>query len=230
MSNKYYFCIQNTLLKIMEHLIDHQDLSYKAYLQIKAMILNGEIKPDEKIPQEKLAKQLGISRMPLHRAFQMLENELLVENKPRRGIFVKIIDLNEIADAFECRLAIEGIAAKRAAGSITQTEIEDLRHLFEPFTSDPKKTDLHQYQEADHLFHNKIIKLSNNSILRRMEILGNILIHTYRLGLIRPPIETLPEHFAIIDALGQHNGTLAEKLIREHFALSRDVILNQINS
>lgn len=214
----------------MEYQIEYQDLSYKAYKQIKAMILGGEIKPGEKLPQEKLATQLGISRMPLHKAFQMLENELLVESLPRRGIFVKEIDLEEIADAFECREAIEGVAAKRVAGFIDNESIDTLQHLFDPFIDHPNKADLLKYQEADHLFHNTIIKLSNNRILLRMEMLGNILIHTYRRGLVRPPEDTLSEHFAIIEAFRQHNGILAESLIRNHFSLSRDVVINQINN
>ena len=61
-----------------------------------------------------------------------------------------------------------------------------------------------------------------------MEMLGNILIHTYRRGLIRPPSETLPEHFAIIEALRPGDGLLAEKLIRKHFSKSRKVVLRQI--
>jgi len=74
------------------------------------MILAGELKPGEKLPQEKIAEQLGVSRMPLHKAFVMLEDEFLVESIPRRGIFIRKPDIQEIIDAFECREGLEGIA------------------------------------------------------------------------------------------------------------------------
>jgi len=210
--------------------IDHPDLSHKAYLQIKSMILRNEFKPGEKLAQEQLAYNLGISRMPLHKAFQMLENEMLVESVPRRGIFVKKVNLLEIADAFECREAIEGIAARRVAESINKTELEQLFELFSPFASDPANADLIKYQEADNTFHNLIISYSNNKVLARMEVLANILVQTYRTGLVRPPEHTFPEHMAIIEALKSKNGELAEQLIRKHFALSREVILSEYYS
>lgn len=213
----------------MNYKIEYQDLSFMAYQQIKSMILREYIKPGEKIVQEDIAKQLGISRMPLHKAFQMLENELLVENKPRKGIYVKEVDLFELADAFECREAIEGIAVKRLATSITEEEVDKLYSFFEPFTKDTDNADLIKYQEADQQFHTMIINLCNNQILRKMEMLGNILFHTYRRGLIRPPSETLQEHFAIINSLRQRNGNESERLIREHFALSRRLVLEKIN-
>jgi len=212
----------------MNYIIDYQDLSYKAYEQIKAMILTGEIKPGEKLIQELIASQLGISRMPLHKAFQMLENDMLVENQPRRGIYVREINLAEIADAFECREAIEGVAGKRAAERITVKDIELLNGFFKPFRSDPLNADLLKYQDADRNFHNMIIRISGNRILARMEMLSNILSNTYRKGLIRPPVETLPEHLEIIDALANHDGELAERLLKKHFALSRQVVLNEL--
>ena len=69
----------------MEKTIEYYDLSLQAYKRIKDMIINDELRGGEKIIQEKLAVELGVSRMPLHKAFQMLENELLVESLPQIG-------------------------------------------------------------------------------------------------------------------------------------------------
>jgi DNA-binding GntR family transcriptional regulator len=100
--------------------------------------------------------------------------------------------------------------------------------FFEPFKKDPKNADLIRYQEADRNFHNMIIRISSNRILARMEMLANILSNTYRRGLIRLPVETLPEHFAMIDAFRNHDGVMAEKLLRNHFDLSRKVVLHEL--
>lgn len=212
---------------ITGHQIEHHDLSYKAYHQLKAMILQGELIPGEKIRQEHIAAVLGISRMPLHKAFQMLEHELLVESIPRRGIYVKKIDFQEIADAFDCREAIEGIACQRLAETATKAELDILAGLFEPFKGISGKIDPLKYQEADHLFHSLLIEFTGNKILQRMEVLGNVLIRSYTQGLIRPPEITLSEHFDIIDALRARDGDLAEKLIRRHSSLSRKIVLEQ---
>ncbi|MBN2632287.1 MAG: GntR family transcriptional regulator [Bacteroidales bacterium] len=218
------------MISKINYQIEHQDLSQKAYHKLKEMILQEHFKAGEKITQEQIARELGISRMPLHKAFQMLESELLVELRPRRGYYIKEIDLEEIADAFECREAIEGIAARRAAELVTLKDIREMSDLFEPFSNNPSDADLIKYQEADHIFHNMIIKLSQNRILLHMEMLGNVLIHTYRRGLIRPPSETLHEHFAIIEALRRGDGKLSEALIRNHFIKSRKVVLQRIKN
>ncbi|MBP6610542.1 MAG: GntR family transcriptional regulator [Paludibacter sp.] len=201
----------------MDHQLEYYDLSFLAYKRIKEMILNNVLKPGDKIVQEKLAAELGVSRMPLHKAFQMLENELLVESVPRRGIFVSQFNLSEIKDAYECREAIEGVAARKAAEYINPEQISYLYSLFKPFESDLEKVDKLKYEEADKLFHKTLLELSNNKILQRMELFGNVITRTYQRGLTRTPQETYPEHISIIDAIATRNGDEAERLVRMHF-------------
>ena len=198
------------------HQVHYFDLSFQAYERLKEMILKDQLKPGEKLRQEKIAAQLGVSRTPLHKAFQMLENEFLVESVPRRGFFVKKLDLKQIYDAFECREAIEGLAARRLAKTIKKKDIETLRLLFEPFNDQNSVIEHEPYQRADREFHNTIIKLSGNQILLKLDVTGNILLRTYSKGLVREPKDTLQEHFAIIDALESHDGEMAEMLVKMH--------------
>jgi len=214
----------------MENQLEYYDLSLQAYKRIKEMILNEQLPAGEKIIQEKLAIELGVSRMPLHKAFQMLENELLVESIPRRGYFVKKFDVQEIIDAFECREAIEGVAARRAAENATPEQVDILYALFAPFSLNPENADLRQYEEADFQFHKSILQFSGNKVLQKMEMFGNILIKTYQRGLIRGPKETYSEHMAIIDAIARHDGEAAEKLLRLHFRQSQLKIQSKVRT
>jgi DNA-binding GntR family transcriptional regulator len=209
----------------MNQQIEYFDLSVLAYKRIKEMILKNELVAGEKIIQEKLAAELGVSRMPLHKAFQMLENELLVESIPRRGIFVSQFNLSEIKDAFECREAIEGVAARKAAELISMEKLNYLYSLFLPFKNNLLDVDLIKYEESDRLFHKALLEISDNKILQRMEIFGNIITKTYQRGLTRGPIETYQEHLGIIDAIAARNGDEAERLIRLHFRKSLEKFL-----
>lgn len=208
--------------------IEYYDLSFQAYRKIKSMILEDILPPGKKIIQEKLAEELGISRMPLHKAFQMLESEFLVEHVPRKGIFVKEVDLQEIADSFECRAAIEGLAARKAAENITTKEIQFLYTLFSPFANDPEKADLTKYQEADIAFHNSIMQISGNRILQKLEIFKNVIVRTYQRGLIRGPVETYQEHLSIIEAMSRNDAEKSEMMMKEHFRRSRDRIIERM--
>lgn len=206
--------------------IQFQDLSYEVYKRLKAMILANELMPGEQLKQEHIAARLGISRMPLHKAFQMLENEMLVENLPRRGFYVTRIDSKQLIDAFECREALEGVAVRRATQIITRDELSYLKSLFKPFVG-KVKIDEKKYIEADQEFHNSILRFSRNEILKKFEVISNITYRTYRGGLIRIPEVTLPEHLAIIDAIEKKDAELAEKLTREHSGKSQKCLIEK---
>ncbi|NJN34138.1 MAG: FCD domain-containing protein [Saprospiraceae bacterium] len=90
-----------------------------------------------------------------------------------------------------------------------------MKSLFKPFIG-KNNIDVKKYIEADQEFHNAILKLSGNTILKRFEILSNVTLRTYRGGLIRQPEETLNEHLGIIEAIEQGNSELAEERIRDH--------------
>jgi DNA-binding GntR family transcriptional regulator len=209
--------------------IQFQDLSYEVYKRLKAMILANELLPGEQLKQEHIAARLGISRMPLHKAFQMLENEMLVENLPRRGFYVTRIDNKQLIDAFECREALEGVAVRRATQIMTREELAYLKSLFKPFIG-KSKIDEKKYIESDQEFHNSILKFSRNEILKKFEVIGNITYRTYRGGLVRTPVETLPEHLAIIEAIEKKDAELAEKLTREHSAKSQECLIEKFTS
>ena len=213
----------------MDNQLEYFDLSFLAYKRLKEMILNNELKAGEKIGQEKIAAELGVSRMPLHKAFQMLENELLVESVPRRGIYVAHFNLSELKDAFECREAIEGVAARKAAQLIRAENLKYLYDLFLPFENNLQQVDMIQYEEADRKFHKALLEISKNKILQRMELFGNVITRTYQRGLRRSPVETYPEHIAIIDAIAAKDGDEAERLIRLHFRRTLDQFIEHQN-
>jgi len=195
--------------------IIREDLSSEVYKRLKEMILANEIHPGEKLKQEQIAAMFGISRMPLHKAFQMLEYEMLVENVPRRGFYVTVVDNTKLIDAFEVREALEGVAARRLAAVITKSEIDSLKSLFTPFAG-IMNIDIGKYGKADQEFHDTILKTCGNKILGKLEIISNITLQTYRGGLIRGPEETLEEHLAIIEAIEERDARKAEHLMREH--------------
>lgn len=207
--------------------IEYTDLSFLAYERIKEMILQGKLQPGEKLYQEKLAAKLGISRMPLHKAFQMLEDEFFLESKPRRGFFVRKTDIREIIEAFECREGLEGIAARRAALNMSEEQIYELKELVKPFIY-ARNIDMMNYQRNDQIFHEMIIQASNNSVLQKLNNIGNVLIRTFPKGIILPVAESVRDHLNIIKAISQRNPDEAEKLIRNHSKKAINILEKQL--
>jgi DNA-binding GntR family transcriptional regulator len=207
--------------------IQHQDLSYEIYKRLKSMILSNELTGGAKLKQEHIATLFGVSRMPLHRAFQMLENEMLIESVHRRGYFVTKVGIDQLIDSFECREALEGMAARRAARNITKDELKYLKSLFARFIG-TDEISIPDYLESDQEFHNMILKISGNKVISRLEFLGRNTIRTFRGGMLRPPQESLPEHLAIIAAFEKGDGDLAEKLVREHISKTMELLKKSI--
>ena len=208
--------------------MEHVELVDRIYLKVKQMIFDQVLEPGQKLIQEKLASELGVSRSPLLKALQRLESELLVEQIPRRGMYVKRVEIKEIRDIFQCRAVIEGLSAKLAAKNMTPQQVQMLKACFAPFLNQAH-IEVSEYAKADRLFHHQIMKWSENAVILRLEILNNIHLRAYQAGLLRPPSETLPEHFAIITALEQKDGKKAETLMRQHIERSLAAIEADIN-
>lgn len=205
-------------------MITHKDLSLLTYEKLKANILNGKLEPGEKLIQEKLAAELGVSRMPLHRAFQMLESEMLVEAKPRRGFYVRSVSLQTLVEAFECREVLEGLAARKIAESPNrQTTSNKLWDFFSRFENQ-EVIDVEAYRKADQKFHDALIDFANNEVLKRLNSFSHFLKQSYVFGLVRDARETIVEHKNICTAIAKGDAELAEKQIRLHASKSIEII------
>lgn len=203
-------------------MIEHSELSQPVYLQLKNMILTCELLPGQKIIQEKIARHLGVSRTPVLKALQMLEYEMLVESVPRRGMFVKHMDMREMIEIFDCRESLEGMAVNLLTEKRNPVAIQKLQKIFAPFLSG--EIDIHKYRIADAEFHQLIVDLCENTTLKKLYFFGNIYSKVVQAGLVRTPEETLPEHLKILKAIETGNGKLAEQALRQHIHNSRNLL------
>jgi DNA-binding GntR family transcriptional regulator len=213
-------------------IITSENLDQKAYQIIKDMIENRTLPPGQKIPQEKLAAELGISRTPLLGALKFLEQEKLIETRPRRGFFVRSFSMEEMVSIFEIREVLEGLSARRAAQSITNSQKMQLTKIFAPFTDLADITDYQAYSRADRKFHNYLAQISSreflNSILQTFNIVSLAYQYPTREGLIRSPNETITEHISIIEAICNRNPKAAEQRMRQHLRRTSTVLGKQI--
>ncbi len=200
---------------------EHENLDQKAYLLLKNMIIDRQLLPGDKIPQEKLAREMGISRTPLISAIKYLEHEKLVEAKPRRGYFVRFFTMQEMVGIFELREVLEGLAARRAAHHITDPQISRLNTFFQQFDPSADISDYKAYSKEDRSFHNFIIDVSAREFLKGILQTYNIISFSYQVvsseGLVRPPNETIHEHLSVIRAISDRDSDAAENLMRLHF-------------
>ncbi len=207
--------------------ISNDELGKQAYKRVKQMIVSKKLVPGQKIVQEQLAAQLGISRTPLRDALQMLEAESLVESIPRRGVVVRKFSNEEILEIYDCRIALEGAAIRLFVKEASDAAVGSLRELIMPFKVD-RPINENAYQKADSKFHDTIIKNCGNRFLYNLFQKGNLLTCIDSIGLVRAPEETLQEHMAIIEAIERRDVSAAVEGIQEHLEKSKRLILKNV--
>jgi DNA-binding GntR family transcriptional regulator len=199
---------------------EHENLDHKAYLILKNMIISRKLLPGDKIPQKKLAQDLGISRTPLVGALKYLEKEKLVEAIPRRGFFVRLFSKQEMISIFELREVLEGLAARRAAANITDGQIIKLRGFFKQFAKSKDIKDYKAYAKEDRRFHNFVTEVGSREFLKSILETYNIVSFSYQVvsseGLVRAPNYTIHEHLSIIEAISKRDPPAAEERMRHH--------------
>jgi DNA-binding GntR family transcriptional regulator len=207
---------------------EHENLDHKAYLILKDMIVDRKLLPGDRIHQEKLAHDLGISRTPLVSALKFLEKEKLVQSKPRRGFYVRLFSKEEMVSIFELREVLEGLAARRAALLITDRQIRTLNGFFDDFIDVQDIADLKAYAREDRRFHTFIIDIGSKEFLKSILETYNIMSFSYQRvaseGLVRSPNETIDEHRNLIHAVARRDPEAAEELMRLHFKKSIAVL------
>src|SRR5579863_5746797 len=93
----------------------HRTLADRAFGALHEAILAGHLAPGERLPIEELGVALGMSAMPIREALRRLDAAGLVENIPHRGARVTQLSLEDLAEVYEARLALEPLAVARAA-------------------------------------------------------------------------------------------------------------------
>ena len=88
----------------------------QTYDYVRSQIINLGFKPGEFITDAQIAEKLTISRTPVREAFQRLEKEGLLVNEARKGWRVYMLDLEDINEIFDLKIAIECMLVKKAAG------------------------------------------------------------------------------------------------------------------
>lgn len=214
--------------------VEHENLDQKAYQILKTMIMDRQLLPGEKIPQEKLAEDLGISRTPLINALKFLEKEKLVQSIPRRGFFMRTFTQKEMISIFELREVLEGLAARKAAQKITDNQIVQLGKFFKQFAGDKDIDDIRAYAREDRRFHKFLLDIGAKEFLKSILETYNVISYSYQVvspeGLVRHPRETIREHRAMIDAIAGRDAEAAENLMRRHFQKSRAVLQESLKT
>jgi GntR family transcriptional regulator, rspAB operon transcriptional repressor len=201
-----------------------------AHDRIKDLILTGALPPGSFLSERNLARDLGMSKTPIRFAIERLALEGFVAVSPRQGIVVRGIRLDEAADQFEIRIAIECHTVRRLAGRLTADQVRALEENLDAHSVAADARDFARARELDTDFHLLLSGfLGNREIQRVMERLREKLIRAISAVLQRQSqrmSESNAEHRSIVAALLAGDGEEAARRMEGHLEVGRRAMVS----
>ena len=142
--------------------------SERAYSEIRRRLLQGDYAPGVRLSESELSAVCGVSRTPVREALRRLALECFVRIEPNRGAFVIDWSREDIADMFEMRAMLEGLAARKAASKATALQIQQMTDIIDKIDKLAKKNSknmMSSFLELNRKFHDVVFSASGLSLI-----------------------------------------------------------------
>src|SRR6266511_5954849 len=197
---------------------------------IRQAIIGGSLKPGQRLKEEELARELGISRTPVREALLMLQAEGLVDAAPNRGAAVRAHDAVDLDDLYQLRELLEGYAARRAASRITLERVASFWASCDRFDT-ISDGDVRELVKENLLFHNAILEAAASARAASMvrKVIELPLVYKSYIW-YSPDQKRISAHYhrQITKALEVGDAERAELVMKEHVYEGRDILVAHV--
>lgn len=210
---------------------DHEKASWtKAYEWIRDAIESGELEMGTPLPENLLAKEIGVSRTPIREALRSLEQDGYVKIIPQKGAFVSEISLEDLKEIYDIRKFLEPFAALSAVNRIPDGEIDEMERGWKALkrAALAGEVSLSKVSEMDLLLHMTITKYATNKRIGAIITTYHAQIQRFQklsaqsLANIH---ETIGQHVEILEKLRERDARGLSSLLYEHIAKSESNIM-----
>lgn len=200
-------------------------LADRLYETLRRRIVLGELPPGSRLPEQRLADELEVSRIPLREAMSRLATDSLITASPRRSAIVSSWSASDVHDLFDARLALETAAAVRAAQR--SAGLEALDRALRRSEVELRAGDELAFAEANVRFHLALVAAAGNPVLNGlMRTVSARMTWLFYLTQARDHETACREHAAIVEAVRTGQVRLAESLAYAHIEAGRQPSLD----
>lgn len=199
--------------------IKRQSLYESLVAPLRDMILRGELRPGDKVPEEQLCERFGVSRTPIREALKVLASEGVLQIVPHRGAVVAGITEDKINEVFPIMAALEHLAGTLACARATGADVARIRGLHDEMMAFYRAGDEPGYLVRNRLIHEGFVEVAGNATLQSFyqQLLARI--HLCRFVLRKTPehwLRAMAEHEQMIAAFEARDGERLAALLDQH--------------
>ena len=195
----------------------HEPLSKVVADALRGAIISGRYKPQERLVEDRISEELGVSRVPVREALKALAGEGIVDLRPRRGAWVTAISADVARELVEVRATLEGMNARLAARHHENAIVEQLKQVLARGNAAAEKGITGELVGLNSEFHDLLARAGSNSVL--FDIMRSLRDRTnlvFAANSAPRAKEDWKEHSTILSAVISGDEQLAELLATRH--------------
>ncbi len=208
----------------------------KAYAAIYQALTAGKLRPGEHLAEERLAREIGVSRTPVREALRRLSAEGFVELMPNQGGKVPSLSVDDVIEIFDLRLILESYAVSLAARRITAAQLDELGRLcdiMERAVAKRSRGYIEEISTHNRRFHRVLIEAAGGQRLSRIltqVIEMPLMLDTYSRFSADDMNRSMRHHRELTAALAAHDPDWAKSVMQAHIQSARNVYLESIRA
>jgi DNA-binding GntR family transcriptional regulator len=201
--------------------------------KVRMLIQNGELKPGERVNEQALATQLGVSRNAAREALRSLEQSGLVTIIPNRGAEVRRLSLEDALHLYDIRAGLSRTSGRLIALRITEGEEKALLDLADQMDGAVERRNNHEYHDLNAAFHEALMRITKNPRLIAVNdaVEGELKLYLNRgvFTLAQMRMSQL-EHRKILDAITSGQPEVAAEAFERHVLTGKQRMLDTTGS
>lgn len=205
----------------------------RAYRTLKELILDNQLPAGSQLLEQEAAERLCMSRTPVREAMIRLEQDGIVEIRPRHGMRVLPVSSKDMREIYEVLTALESTAAEIVARrGATPAELASLRAAVAAMGSALDRDDLEGWAVADRHFHGLLVTLAGNERLQQMVSQLSEQAHRARVLTLRlrpKPVYSIRDHARLVAAIARRDAESARQIHHDHRMEAGEMLVDLLN-
>ena len=202
----------------------------RVYETLEELIIYGALAPGQHLVEADIAKQLGVSRIPVREGLQLLARDGWIDLRPRQGAFVHQPEMREVDDVFSVRTLLEVESTRLAACKATDDSIQALRKVQQTGSEALARADERELVMLNSQFHARITRIGENDVLAELIARLDKRIRWYFAPVVKSRgSSSWKEHLEIVEAIAARDPKRASEAMRKHAEATRSAFLLEEN-